>query len=188
MASRPATGTPTCPRPSRSTPRTPSRPSTRGRRSSTRTHPTWWSAPPRRPSSTRPRSARSWSSIRACSATPPPGSAGPSKTATATSRSSGAGDRWGVWPPIIEALVLFLAIPGDTPFEGGDAVLGGSLLDTPIARAALERGGHLRVGIEDWDDGPANVEQVAAAVALCTEVGRPIATIQQTEQLLGLPS
>ena len=42
-------------------------------------------------------------------------------------------------------------------------MLGGSLLDTPIARAALERGGHLRVGIEDWDDGPANVEQVAAA-------------------------
>ncbi len=32
-------------------------------------------------------------------------------------------------------------------------MLGGSLLDTPIARAALERGGHLRVGLEDWDDG-----------------------------------
>ena len=56
------------------------------------------------------------------------------------------------------------------------AVLGGSLLDTPIARAALERGGHLRVGIEDWDDGPPNVEQVAAAAALCAEVGRPVAT------------
>jgi 3-keto-5-aminohexanoate cleavage enzyme len=100
----------------------------------------------------------------------------------------GGGDPlWGS-PPIIEALDLFLAMLDDTPVQWAVAVLGGSLLDTPIARAALERGGHLRVGIEDWDDGPANVEQVAAAVALCSEVGRPMATISQTEQLLGLAS
>jgi len=98
----------------------------------------------------------------------------------------GGGDPlWGS-PPIIEALDLFLAMYGDLPVPWAVAVLGGSLLDTPIARATLERGGHLRVGIEDWDDGPANVDQVAAAVALCAEVGRPIATIAQTEELLGL--
>ena len=83
---------------------------------------------------------------------------------------------WGS-PPIIEALDLFGAMLGATPVPWAVAVLGGSLLDTPIARAALERGGHLRVGIEDWDDGPANVDQVAAAVELCAEVGRPVATI-----------
>jgi uncharacterized protein (DUF849 family) len=100
----------------------------------------------------------------------------------------GGGDPlWGS-PPIIEALDLFLAMLGDTPIAWGVAVLGGSLLDTPIARAALERGGHLRVGIEDWDTGPPNVEQVEAAVALCGEVGRPVATIAETEQLLGLPT
>jgi uncharacterized protein (DUF849 family) len=99
----------------------------------------------------------------------------------------GGGDPlWGS-PPIIEALDLFLAMLGDTPVEWAVAVLGGPLLDTPIARAALERGGHLRVGIEDWDTGPRNVEQVAAASALCQEVGRPIATIAETEQLLRLP-
>ena len=99
----------------------------------------------------------------------------------------GGGDPlWGS-PPIIEALDLFLAMLGDTPIEWAVAVLGGSLLDTPIARAALERGGHLRVGIEDWDTGPPNVEQVAAAVALCSEVGRPVATIAETETLLRLP-
>jgi len=99
----------------------------------------------------------------------------------------GGGDPlWGS-PPIIEALDLFLAMLGDTPVPWAVAVLGGSLLDTPIARAALERGGHLRVGIEDWDDGPANVDQVAAAAALCAEVGRPIATIAQTEAVLDLP-
>ena len=100
----------------------------------------------------------------------------------------GGGDPlWGA-PPIIEALDLFLAMLGDTPVEWAVAVLGGSLLDTPIARAALERGGHLRVGIEDWDDGPANVDQVAAAVALCGELGRPIASIADTETLLALPT
>jgi uncharacterized protein (DUF849 family) len=99
----------------------------------------------------------------------------------------GGGDPlWGS-PPIIEALDLFLAMLGDTPVPWAVAVLGGSLLDMPIARATLERGGHLRVGIEDWDTGPANVEQVSAAVALCAEVGRPIATIAQTEELLTLP-
>jgi len=100
----------------------------------------------------------------------------------------GGGDpRWGS-PPIIEALDLFLAMFGNTPVEWAVAVLGGSLLETPIARAALERGGHLRVGIEDWDDGPPNVEQVAAAAALAAVVGRPVATISETEGLLHLPN
>jgi 3-keto-5-aminohexanoate cleavage enzyme len=100
----------------------------------------------------------------------------------------GGGDPlWGA-PPIIEALDLFLAMLGDAPVEWAVAVLGGSLLDTPIARAALERGGHLRVGIEDWDAGPTNLEQVTAAVALCAELGRPMATITQTEALLNLPT
>jgi uncharacterized protein (DUF849 family) len=97
----------------------------------------------------------------------------------------GGGDPlWGA-PPIPEALDLYLAMLGDAPIPWAVAVLGGSLLDTPVARAALERGGHLRVGLEDWDDGPANAEQVAAATALCADVGRPVATIAQTEELLG---
>jgi 3-keto-5-aminohexanoate cleavage enzyme len=99
----------------------------------------------------------------------------------------GGGDPlWGS-PPIVEALDLFLAMLGDTQVPWAVAVLGGSLFDTLIARLALERGGHLRVGIEDWDDGPANAEQVAAAVAGCAAAGRPVATIAQTEQLLALP-
>jgi len=48
----------------------------------------------------------------------------------------GGGDPlWGS-PPIVEALDLFLAMLGDTQVEWGVAVLGGALLDTPIARAA----------------------------------------------------
>jgi uncharacterized protein (DUF849 family) len=94
---------------------------------------------------------------------------------------------WGA-PPILEALDLYLAMLGDADIAWAVAVLGGSLLDTPIARAALERGGHLRVGLEDWDTGPANVEQMAAAAALCGAVGRSVATIDDAARLLGLPS
>ena len=68
------------------------------------------------------------------------------------------------------------------------AVLGGSLLETPIARAALERGGHLRVGLEDWDAGPPNVDQVAGAAQLCRSVGRDVAGVNDAARVLGLPA
>ncbi|HEV7526871.1 MAG TPA: 3-keto-5-aminohexanoate cleavage protein, partial [Acidimicrobiia bacterium] len=93
---------------------------------------------------------------------------------------------WGA-PPIIEALDLYLAMLGDAEIPWAVAVLGGSVLDTPIARAALERGGHLRVGLEDWDAGPTNVQQVGAAADLCRSVGRPVAGVAETARLLGLP-
>ena len=90
---------------------------------------------------------------------------------------------WGA-PPIAEALDLYCAMLGDTGIPWAVAVLGGSLLDTPVARLALERGGHLRVGIEDWDAGPPNAEQIAAAATLCAEVGRSVATIEEADDIL----
>ncbi len=89
-------------------------------------------------------------------------------------------------PPIVEALDLYLAMLADTPLPWGVAVLGGSIFDTPIARRALERGGHLRVGLEDDAGGPANIDQVQRAVALCEQVGRPVATCAQARKLLAL--
>ncbi|MBA4763183.1 3-keto-5-aminohexanoate cleavage protein [Sphingomonas sp.] len=55
---------------------------------------------------------------------------------------------------------------------------GGVLLETPLARYALERGGHLRVGIEDTGGATemTNRETVEAAIALAAEVGRPVAS------------
>lgn len=94
---------------------------------------------------------------------------------------------WGL-PPTAAALDAYLDLLGGAPIPWAVAVLGGSLVDTPVARLALEHGGHLRVGIEDDDTGPPNAEQVRAAAALCVEVGRPVATIAGTEAVLGLPS
>jgi uncharacterized protein (DUF849 family) len=69
------------------------------------------------------------------------------------------------------------------------SVLGGDVLRTPVARAALEAGGHLKVGLEDQagDRRPSNEELVAEAVALTAEVGRPVATPSEAAALLGLP-
>lgn len=90
-------------------------------------------------------------------------------------------------PPIPEALDLYLAMLGDAPLPWAVAVLGGSLLASPIADLALERGGHLRVGLEDFLDGPPNVEQVEAATRLCAKHGRPVASPGEAATLLGLP-
>jgi 3-keto-5-aminohexanoate cleavage enzyme len=93
---------------------------------------------------------------------------------------------WGA-PAIPEALDLYVAMVGDAPIPWAVAVLGGSLIDSPVARRAVERGGHLRVGLEDFDGGPANVEQVEAAVRVCNDAGRPVATLSEAAKVLDLP-
>jgi uncharacterized protein (DUF849 family) len=95
---------------------------------------------------------------------------------------------WGA-PPIREALDLYAAMLSDRPIPWAIAVVGGSLFDhTDLALDALARGAHLRVGLEDWADGPANAEQVERAVALAHDAGRPVATSTATAELLALPS
>jgi uncharacterized protein (DUF849 family) len=93
---------------------------------------------------------------------------------------------WGA-PPIPEALDLYAAMLGGRPIPWAIAVVGGSLFDhTELARAALERGAHLRVGLEDWADGPTNEQQVGRAVALCDAAGREVASAADAAALLGL--
>ncbi len=93
---------------------------------------------------------------------------------------------WGA-PPVREALDLYLAMLGDLPVPWAVALLGGSVLDSPVAALALERGGHLRVGLEDFDTGPANLDQVNAARDLCDKIGRPVASLTGAATLLDLP-
>ena len=93
---------------------------------------------------------------------------------------------WGV-PPLAEGLDLYLAMLGHTDIPWAIALIDGDALSHPLTRAALERGGHLRVGLEDHPTAPGNVELVHRAAALCADVGRPVATLADTERLLGLP-
>lgn len=93
-------------------------------------------------------------------------------------------------PPTLQALDIYLEILGDCPMPWAVSVVGGDAGRSEVAAAALERGGHLHVGLEFFhgERQPSNVELVREAVALCEKHGRPVATPAQAAEILGLPS
>src|SRR5205823_4451754 len=91
-------------------------------------------------------------------------------------------------PPIPEALALYCAMLGDTDLPWAVTVLGGDIIDTPIASLALEQGGHIRVGIEDHADAESNVASVQRAVDLAEKAGRCVAAPAEAADLLRLPT
>ena len=93
-------------------------------------------------------------------------------------------------PPTARALEAYLEMLDGSGLPWSVSVWGGDLMATPIARAALERGGHLHVGIEEFyapPRSPSNEELVREAVELCAKVGRPLASCAEAAALLGLP-
>lgn len=92
--------------------------------------------------------------------------------------------------PTKNALLAYLDLLEGIDLPWSVSVWGDDLFDTPLARMALERGGHLHVGLEEHFDPehkPTNEALVQQAVALSSEVGRPIASIAQASQILRLP-
>jgi uncharacterized protein (DUF849 family) len=63
-----------------------------------------------------------------------------------------------------------------------------TLTGTAAAERYLERGGHVRVGLEDYAGArtPSNAELVEEVVRLARQVGRPVASPTQAARLLGL--
>lgn len=80
-------------------------------------------------------------------------------------------------PPSKAALDLYRSMMGDCQLPWTVSLFGDPILDSPLARYAFERGGHIRVGVEDAaiDTGMSNADMVRAAAALAAEVGRPLA-------------
>jgi uncharacterized protein (DUF849 family) len=99
---------------------------------------------------------------------------------------AGGAPHFGV-PPIREAFDLYLAMLSDSKLPWAVAVLGGSLLDSPIAAWALEHGGHLRVGLEDHPDAKSNRDEVERAREFVESRGRRLATTAETAEILALP-
>ena len=93
-------------------------------------------------------------------------------------------------PPTAQSVDAYLAMfdAFGSRLPWGVAVLGGDVIDTGVADHALARGGHLRVGLEDYSgpDTPTNLELVRRAVAACERADRPVATPAQAAELLGL--
>ncbi len=93
-------------------------------------------------------------------------------------------------PPTENALAAYLDMIEGTGLPWSVSVWGGDLFETPIARMALERGGHLHVGLEEHsgEAKPTNEELVREAVVLSRQAGRPIASAAQAASILQLPA
>jgi hypothetical protein len=78
--------------------------------------------------------------------------------------------------PFEDGLDLYLKMLGDVALPWIVSLQGDAILDSPIARSTLARGGHLRVGIEDAAGTTtlSNAGLVEAAVKLGREMGRQV--------------
>jgi 3-keto-5-aminohexanoate cleavage enzyme len=80
------------------------------------------------------------------------------------------------------ALDVYLKLLADAPIPWMVGTPGADIGNTELARAAIEQGGHVRVGLEDHYDHtgarphPTNAELVVEMAALAAELGRPVAT------------
>jgi uncharacterized protein (DUF849 family) len=91
-------------------------------------------------------------------------------------------------PPTPASLDAYLAMLAGTDLPWMVGVIGGDVKED-LAALAIARGGHVRVGLEDYA-GPAtprNADLVRAVVALAERAGRPIATRREAAEILRLP-
>jgi 3-keto-5-aminohexanoate cleavage enzyme len=91
-------------------------------------------------------------------------------------------------PPTATALDAYLELLEPSGLPWSVAVLGGDVVACGLAERAIERGGHLRVGLEDWAGSgePSNGDLLRAAVALVEGLGRAPATIPEARRILGI--
>ncbi len=91
-------------------------------------------------------------------------------------------------PPTRAALDLYLDMLGDCPIPWAVSVVGGDVVASGLAEYAVERGGHIHLGLEfhAGDRTPTNVELVEEAVAVCAGLGVAVATPDDAAVVLGL--
>ncbi len=93
-------------------------------------------------------------------------------------------------PPTEAGLQAYFELLEPSGLPWSVAVLGGDVVGCGLAELAIRRGGHVRVGLEDYA-GPAvptDIELLDAAVALIERLGRAPATITQARGILGVPA
>lgn len=90
------------------------------------------------------------------------------------------------FPPTRKALEAYLEMLEGSGLTWLVSVQGGDVADSGLARMALELGGHVRVGLEDYagERTPSNLELVEEVVELAHKAGRRIATPKEAAAML----
>lgn len=90
-------------------------------------------------------------------------------------------------PPTAASLEAYLAMLAGSGLPWMVGVIGGDAGAT-LAEAAIRRGGHVRVGLEDYAGPrqPRNEELVAEIAALARRLDRPLATPEEARRILGI--
>ena len=92
-------------------------------------------------------------------------------------------------PPPRGGLDAYLDMLGDCPVPWAVSVVGGDVVASGLAQYAVERGGHIHLGLEffDGDRTPTNATLVREAVELCDRLGVAVATPDEAAAILDLP-
>jgi uncharacterized protein (DUF849 family) len=100
-------------------------------------------------------------------------------------------DFWGLpaTEKALDAYLELMELGGGGKLPWMVTVLGGDVTASGLSRLAIERGGHVRIGLEDYagDRRPSNLELLEEVKALAKAAGRPIATPAETAAILDLP-
>ncbi|MHB1582491.1 MAG: beta-keto acid cleavage family enzyme [Acidimicrobiales bacterium] len=93
-------------------------------------------------------------------------------------------------PPTVTALDAYLEVLDGCDLPWAVSVVGGDLAASDLSLRALERGGHLHVGLEFFAGPrePTNRQLVEEAVERCRRAGRPVASSTDAAELLRLPA
>jgi 3-keto-5-aminohexanoate cleavage enzyme len=85
-------------------------------------------------------------------------------------------------PPTARALEAYLEMMEGSRLSWMVAVIGGDVVSSGIAELAISRGGHVRVGLEDYSGSrqPTNEELVTEVADLSARAGRRLATTDET--------
>lgn len=91
-------------------------------------------------------------------------------------------------PPTPPSLEAYLAMLDGTGLPWMVGVLGGDVAES-LAPLAIARGGHVRVGLEDYTGArqPTNQELVTQIAEMAQRAGRPVATAAEAAAILGMP-
>jgi len=92
-------------------------------------------------------------------------------------------------PPTETALAAYLELVDGSDLPWAVSVVGGDVVRSGMAALAIERGGHVHLGLEfhGGDRTPTNAELVGEAVDECRRLGRPVASPDEAAAVIGLP-